>query len=193
MDEENFDYEELREFVKQEMEKTYTVEEALKEREEEEKLINDSFDALWQNYHAVEEIRHEALKNLRGVKYRVILSNLLWLLIRYDVKEEVELVIELMNRATNEIKDQKDMLNAINVSIQKLQAHMTYNCNYELAKLLSYIYDKNVMIYDSVCTEMSATASRISGFSTQTPDYESKKQSLDDKIDESMLKLGLKK
>ena len=192
MDEENFDYEELREFVKQEMEKTYTVSEALKEREEEENLVKESFDALWQNYNAVEEIRHEALKNLRGVKYRIILSNLLWLLIRYDVKEEVDLVVELMSKASNEIKDQKEMLTTIKNPILKLQAHMAYNCNYELAILLSNIYDKNVVIYDGVCKEMSAAASRIRGFGTQTPDYESKKKELDLKIDESMLKLGLK-
>lgn len=190
---EDYNYKEIEEMIIAEMGKTYTIEEALKEREDEEKLVKDSFDSLWKNYNAVEKIRHDAIKNMREVKYKIILSNLLWLLIRYDVQEEINIVIDLMSKATNEIKDQKEILKIIKETIQKLQAHMAYTCNYDLAMLLSYIYDKNVLIYDEVSKEMNASASRIRGFGTQTPDYSDKKQELDEKINDSIIKLGLKK
>ncbi len=194
MNEENFDYDELKEMVMSELNKTYTIEEALKEKEEELKVINESFEVLWNNFHSVKDMRKEAINNLITVKYKLILSNLLLMIIRYSVTEEVNNIINTINSAVYELKDERQILDLIEVSITKLQNQYAYSCNYELSNLLSLLYDKNTAIYNGVCDSVNASAARIRGINTQESNrYLLEKESIDEQINESTIKLGLKK
>lgn len=194
MDEDNFDYEELKQAVINEMEKTYTVEEALKAKEEEDKLFNESFDVLWKSYHSTQELRSEAIKKLRIIKYKTILSNILLLMIRYDIKDEVKKVVSIINSAQNDINLEKKLLNEIYISLEKLQAHHVSSCNYELANLIALIYERTETVYDYACDELGATASRLRGFDTITATKNlEKKEELEKDINEYTLKLGLGK
>ncbi len=194
MEEENFDFNSLMEFVKSEIEKTYTVEEAVKEKKREDDIIRDNFKVLWENYKSVNDIRKDSIKNLTSAKYRLLLSNLLIIIIRSDAKIEIDKLISLVDCSTKELKDEKELLIIIRNAIKELESILANGCNYELCDLLSNLYDKNMCIYNNVTSAIQASATRLRGINTQTPEkYIREKEELDKKINDSVIKLGLKK
>lgn len=190
---EEFDIDELRSIIQNELNREYTIDEAIKEREEENKTIKESFDALWKGYDSVSELRKEAIKNFKIVKIKMILSNILVLLIKYDIRDEVFNMVHIINKSESEIRDNDELLKNIKTSINKLQSLLVYNCNYDLANLLSDMYDRISIIYEEVCSEMNCTAARIRGFQTQGKSFDESKKEIDDRIEEYVLKLGLKR
>ena len=194
MDNEDYSMMSLAEFIKMEMEKNYTVEEAIKEKQSEIDVIKEGFKVIWDNYKSVSDIRKDSIKNLTSAKYKLLLSNLLIILLRSDAKIEIDKLINLIEKNTKELKDEKELLILIRDTIKRLELILANNCNYELCDLLSNLYDKNMCIYNDVLESIKASAIRLRGISTQTPEkYKVQKEELDKKIDVNLLKLGLKK
>lgn len=188
------DEEELKRVIKEEMEKTQTIEDALEEREKEEALINESFDATWNNYHAVSSIRHEAIKNLYRAKIRIVVVNYISAIINNNVSCELEHIICFINEATKELKEQKVIMNKINIALEKLQARRVAACNYDICELLSFLYDLDDTIYQRVVDEIERSSLRIKGINTMYDDkHDSKIDELNEKIEDKTIKLGLKK
>lgn len=194
MDEITFDEEELKRLIKEELEKTQTVEEALEEKSKEEALIDESFDNAWNNYHAVATIRHEAIKNLNKAKIRVVVVNFISAIINNGVNDELDHIVRFINEATKELKNQSTIMNKINIALEKLQAHRVAACNYDICELLSYLYDKDDAIYHRVVDEIVRASIRIRGISTMYDDkHDVKIDELNEKISNMTLRLGLDK
>lgn len=184
---------EIIEAIQNELNKSYSIEEALKEKENENKLINDSFESLWESYNAVNTVRVEEIKKMTTFKYKIILRNLLLMMVRDDTYFQIVEFIKLLDEATLELKDEKKLLLLIKEAIQKLQSQKVCNCNYDLSILLSLLFDKNIAIFKDNRNEAHACASRINGISTQsTTKYKDEKEILDKEIDKLVLKLGIK-
>ena len=141
MDEEMINDEELRAAIQESL-RCRSIEEALIEKEEEDKLFDESFDVLWTNYHSVSDIRRNAIRNLNRAKIRMIVLNFITAIINNNASEEVFNIIEIINNGTKELKDEKELLIRINNALEKLQAHRVSACNYDLCELLSFLYDK---------------------------------------------------
>ncbi len=194
MDEITFDQEELKRLIKEELEKTQTIEEALEEKNREEALINESFDNAWNNYHAVSTIRHEAIKNMNKAKIRIVVINFISAIINNGVNNELEHIISFINDATKELKEQSTIMSKINIALEKLQAHRVAACNYDICELLSYLYDKDAAIYHRVVDEIGRASTRINGINTMYDDkHDIKIDELNEKISSMTLKLGLDK
>ena len=189
----DIDLDELNEYIKNELNKTYTVKEVIEERIKEEESIKESFNTLWNNYNTVKKVRDLSIYNLRNAKYKIILLNLFLLLFRNDVKSEIDKIINVINNANNELIDEKELLILIRDALKELQKHKAINANYEMSNLLSCLYDKNVAIYKSVCEDISNSTAIIKGFNI--PSVNKYKDEIDDlnyEINESVKKLGLK-
>ena len=84
---------------------TYTVEEALKAKAEEEKKIDESFELAWNNYHSVSAVRKAAIKNLRQTKIKFILLNYIAAVINNNAYNELEHLINFVNASVKELKE----------------------------------------------------------------------------------------
>ena len=197
---EEFDMKELADLIRSEIEKTYTIEEAIKEKQDENKLIKDSFDSLWNEYNTANSVRKEEIKNLTLFKYRYLIikqryliRNFLLMVIRNDAYYQISDLMKIVDSSNTELKNEKEFLILVRDTIKKLQLNNASNCNYDLSLLLSYLFEKYVLIYNYTSGEILACNSRLNGISTQgSSKYVDEKKELDDKINDIVLKLELK-
>ena len=172
---------------------TYTIEDALKAKEDEDKKIAESFDTTWNNYHVVSDRRSEAIKALNNAKIRIVVLNFISSFISSDVSNELNNLIKSIRNATKELKEEKELLYKIDIALEKLQAHNVNSCNYDLCELLSYLYDKYNAIYNKVVDEFNASSLRLRGINTTQIDNDMSLEEVNDKINSCILTLGLGK
>lgn len=182
---------ELMDIIKESLE-SHTVEEALKIKEEQDSVVEESFDVTWQNYNAVTTLRREILKNLSIVKFRMVFLKLLSSIVNYNALGELNYLSDRITESSLEIKEQKKLLELIHTTIVKLQSHDVIECNYDICELLSNIYDKDELLFNNLVKEMEMSSAAIKGINITYPDspHESVDK-LDKDIDDGIKKLGL--
>lgn len=170
----------------------HTVEEALKIKKEQDDIIKESFDVTWQNYDAVSILRKEILKSLSLVRFRMIFLRVLTTIINYNALGELDYLSERLRNSTMEIKDQKKLLDLIKSTIVTLQNNDIVECNYNLCELLSNIYDKDQLLFNTLVREIEISSAAIKGINITYPDSpETDLNELDNNINNGLLKLGL--
>ena len=182
---------ELMNIIRESLE-SHTVEEALKIKEEQDSVVEESFDVTWQNYNAVTTLRREILKNLSIVKFRMVFLKLLSSIVNYNALGELNYLSDRITESSLEIKEQKKLLELIHTTIVKLQSHDVIECNYDICELLSNIYDKDELLFNNLVKEMEISSAYIKGINVTYPD-DSKKtlDELNKNIESSIMTLGL--
>ena len=194
MNEENINYEELAELVKMEMMKSHNVKDVIADKEEENKLVKNSFSNLWQLYNAVDEERVKSIKEYNKVIVKILVKNFLVMVIRNDVYFEIEDLVKFIKVNIRNLKDEKELLIMIKDAIRELERLLAVDCNLDLAVLLASIHNKNIAINESVFANVISCLSRTRGIRTQIPaKYDEKIEECNYRIDELIVKLGLKK
>lgn len=172
--------------------KDHTIEEALKIKEEQDKVIKESFDITWEHYNSVEDQRKEMLKSIATIKFRFVFLELLCNIINYNALCEISYLQDVISHSRMELKDQKKLLSIIKENIEKLQRNDIVECNYNLCELLSKIYEKDQMLFNDLIREMEISTAAIKGISITYSD--SKKDAikeLNNEIDNDIKVLGL--
>lgn len=194
MDETNINVEELRKALLETF-KTYTVEEALEDKKEEEKMMAESFESVWNSYNSVTDVRKIAIKNLKEAKFKIILARFLASIIsNNNMDEELDNLMNIIRESTKELNGQKELLYKIRIAIEKLQMHDVAICNYELSELLACLFEKDAILLKKAIDEMGRSSIRLRGISTMYDDsHDVKLEELNGKIEEQLLILGLNK
>ena len=71
--------EELLEVIKTSLE-DHTIDEAIKIKDEEDKVVKESFDVTWENYNNVVAQRKEMLKSISIIRFRFVFLKVLFLM-----------------------------------------------------------------------------------------------------------------
>ena len=175
-------------------EKDETIEGSIKSKEEENKKIDESFDITWKNYNDTLSNRREVLNKIYKARINIAFKYFLVSLMNSDINEEKTKILDKLLSYIKELKDERTILLAINIALEKLQAHKVDDCNYNINKLLGYIYDKYDLIFDMANVDVTLFLSRINGIDSQGSDsLYIKKEETESKIKDQLIILGLDK
>jgi len=174
--------------------KDETIKGSIKSKEEENKRRDESFDMTWKNYNKTLFNRKEVLNKIYKARISIAFKYFLVSLMNSDVKEEKTKILDRLLSYIKELKDERTILSAINIALEKLQAHKVDDCNCNINELLDYIYEKYDLIFDMANIDVALFLSRISGIDSQGSDGLSiKKEEVESKIKEKLIVLGLDK
>lgn len=183
--------EELLEVIKTSLE-DHTIDEAIKIKDEEDKVVKESFDVTWENYNNVVAQRKEMLKSISIIRFRFVFLKALSMIVNYRALGELDYLEGIITNSRLEIQDQKRLLDAIRDAIKKLQEKDVIECNYNICDLLAAIYDKDQVLFNTLIREMEISTAAIKGINITYPDspHESVDK-LNKDIDDGIKKLGL--
>lgn len=156
--------------VKAEMERNYTVEEAIANKKSQDEITKNVFANLFLIYNTIEKSRKDTIKEINITKLKIILGNFLVMVFRDDVYEEIEKLFIFMNESKKDLKKEKELLIKIRNAIIRLENVLAVECNMNLAILLAGINDKNIAINEELYENVVASLSRTRGINTQTTD-----------------------
>ena len=125
-----------------------SVDDAIKDKEEENKLLKESFNNVKNLYKDVSNVRKMIIDQLNLSKLKLQLVKLYSILINSGYIDILNLELNKINETNYEFKSQKNLLIAIKDSIKKLEQYNTGVCNYDISVLLSLIYDKDFKVIE---------------------------------------------
>lgn len=125
-----------------------SVDDAIKDKEEENKLLKESFNNVKNLYKDVSNVRKMIIDQLNLSKFKLQLVKLYSILINSGYIDILNLELNKINETNYEFKSQKNLLIAIKDSIKKLEKYNTGVCNYDISVLLWLIYDKDFKVIE---------------------------------------------
>ena len=186
--------EEEREIVMDMLTRSYTIEEAIAEKQEEDKMIEENFDACMYSYDALSNYRKKCISMLYFAKIRLYLTKLLALLLNSESYGIIGDTIEKVNDTRNKFVEQKELLTSIKNSLDKLRKNKTIVCNYELCYLMNLIYNLNDRRMLELNDYMKGSTLAINGiryYGNKT--YNDEIKVLDSEVNKFSMRLGLTK
>lgn len=160
---------------------------------EKEKVVQESFDSLWDDFNLMIRLRKIALNHLKKEKLKLSLDVFL---IDQNPKIMVKLH-ELSDELTNaieEIKSEQELLNIIKRSIIRLQVFKITDFNNEIGDLIVLIKEKNDSICDTTLTNLKLSLVVLGGRKVDEDNFKEEVDvnNINNKIEEKSLSLGLK-
>ena len=193
IDTENEIPDELRELVLDALKNSSSIDYAIKERENEKRLIEDSFNVVKTNYQTASIDR---VTNLLTLKYLIINVKLSKIKLYIMQEEGYKLFNELENRLKDnleEYKNLKSILKLIKNAIKRLEEIEAIMCLSELNELLSQIIEKENLILKYSADLATKYSIRLNGIDvTSNNKMESELEKLDEDILNSIKTLNLR-
>lgn len=160
---------------------------------EKEKVVQESFDSLWDDFNLMIRLRKIALNHLKKEKLKLSLDVFL---IDQNPKIMVKLH-ELSDELTNaieEIKSEQELLSIIKRNIMRLQVFKITDFNNEIGDLIVLIKEKNDSICDTVLTNLKLSLVVLGGRKVDEDNFKEEVDvnNINNKIEEKSLSLGLK-
>lgn len=187
---------ESEELIKKEMERNLSstkIEDIIKEREEDLRLINDSFKAIDTDFKTVNKTRKEITYSLCiSIIYISVLKLLKYMMNDFELVEELDKLINKISSAYKEIISQREVMIIVKEAYMRLKSLEIYECNGDISDLLVLMYEKDRIIHSDVLNEIRMTTSRINGFNT-SKGINKELDEINSKIDKSLTRLGLVK
>lgn len=187
---------ESEELIKKEMERNLSstkIEDIIKEREEDLRLINDSFKAIDTDFKTVSKTRKEITYSLCiSIIYISVLKLLKYMMNDFELVEELDKLINKISSAYKEIISQREVMIIVKDAYMRLKSLEIYECNGDISDLLVLMYEKDKIIHSDVLNEIRMTTSRINGFNT-SKGINKELDEINSKIDKSLTRLGLVK
>lgn len=168
------------------------INKAINREIEKEKIIQESFDFLWDDFNLMIKLRKIALNHLKKARLKLSLDVFL---INQNPKIMVRLQ-ELSEEITNtieEINSEQELLNIIKRNIMRLEVFKITDFNNEIGDIIVLIKKKNDSICDTALTNLKLSLKVLGG---REIDAEYKDEvdvnAINNKIEEKTLSLGLK-
>ena len=147
--------------------KTQSVEGTIEIRKEEYEKIKDSFNKLWALYNKTSKLRNSEQKQFELVRIRMhlysILISMLYPFYRSDAYSDVVSFGKDISLSINDLKLEKELLLNIKSAIHELEKYSAVDCNYDIALLLSLIYDKNILMAKVLNEDLKSLSIRLKG------------------------------
>lgn len=188
-----FSEEELRAIVDETLNAEYTLEEVIAQREEDLKILEESFQVTEENIKNVKATRKNAARVLRRARIHIELLKLLsMVLVNEDALFELKQLIEQLKLSKHALDKDQETLTDIEIAYYRLKKLNTADLNYDICDILQKLFEKSVEIYKQTIKQMNMSATRMNGINVIAGDSK-KVEELDSYIDGRMLTLGLNK
>lgn len=188
-----FSEEELRAIVDETLNAEYTLEEIIAQREEDLKILEESFQVTEENIKNVKATRKNAARVLRRARIHIELLKLLsMVLVNEEALFELKQLIEQLKLSKQALDKDQETLTDIEIAYYRLKKLNTADLNYDICDILQKLFEKSVEIYKQTIKQMNMSATRMNGINVIAGDSK-KVEELDSYIDGRMLTLGLNK
>lgn len=188
-----FSEEELRAIVDETLNAEYTLEEVIAQREEDLKILEESFQVTEENIKNVKATRKNAARVLRRARIHIELLKLLsMVLVNEEALFELKQLIEQLKLSKQALDKDQETLTDIEIAYYRLKKLNTADLNYDICDILQKLFEKSVEIYKQTIKQMNMSATRMNGINVIAGDSK-KVEELDSYIDGRMLTLGLNK
>lgn len=188
-----FSEEELRAIVDETLNAEYTLEEVIAQREEDLKILEESFQVTEENIRNVKATRKNAARVLRRARIHIELLKLLsMVLVNEEALFELKQLIEQLKLSKQALDKDQETLTDIEIAYYRLKKLNTADLNYDICDILQKLFEKSVEIYKQTIKQMNMSATRMNGINVIAGDSK-KVEELDSYIDGRMLTLGLDK
>lgn len=170
-----------------------TIKKLIEQEVEKEKVIQESFDSLWNDFNLMIRLRKIALNHLKKARLKLSLDVFL---IDQNPKIMVRLQ-ELSEEITNtieEINSEQELLNIIKRNIMRLEVFKITDFNNEIGDLIVLIGKKNDSICDTALINLKLFLLVLGGSKIDEDEFKEEVDvnTINNKIEEKSLSLGLK-
>ena len=194
MEEYNITDEEIKEMIKEFLNSSITVEDAINQKKDENELARESFDICDKTYSTVSSARIGSIAALNITKIRLYLYKLIPFLLTDGATSIIDDSISKINATKEKLVNEKELLNNIRNSIKELKKYNVYICNYDINILLAALYKYNDTVMLDLQDYMQWCTMAINGITYYgNKDYDKEMEELNDVINNYTLRLGLNK
>lgn len=169
------------------------INKAINREIEKEKVIQESFDSLWDDFNLMIRLRKIALNHLKKAKLKLSLDVFL---IDQNPKIMVRLqeLSEEISTAIEEINSEQELLNIIKRNIMRLEVFKITDFNNEIDDLIVLIKKKNDSICDTALINLKLSLLVLGGRKIDEDEFKEEVDvnTINNKIEEKSLNLGLK-
>ena len=169
------------------------INKAINREIEKEKVIQESFDSLWNDFNLMIRLRKIALNHLKKAKLKLSLDVFL---IDQNPKIMVRLqeLSEEISTAIEEINSEQELLNIIKRNIMRLEVFKITDFNNEIDDLIVLIKKKNDSICDTALINLKLSLLVLGGRKIDEDEFKEEVDvnTINNKIEEKSLNLGLK-
>ncbi len=169
------------------------INKAINREIEKEKVIQESFDSLWDDFNLMIRLRKIALNHLKKARLKLSLDVFL---IDQNPKIMVRLqeLSEEISTAIEEINSEQGLLNIIKRNIMRLEVFKITDFNNEIDDLIVLIKKKNDSICDTALINLKLSLLVLGGRKIDEDEFKEEVDvnTINNKIEEKSLSLGLK-
>ena len=169
------------------------INKAINREIEKEKVIQESFDSLWNDFNLMIRLRKIALNHLKKARLKLSLDVFL---IDQNPKIMVRLqeLSEEISTAIQEINSEQELLNIIKRNIMRLEVFKITDFNNEIDDLIVLIKKKNDSICDTALINLKLSLLVLGGRKIDEDEFKEEVDvnTINNKIEEKSLSLGLK-
>ena len=169
------------------------INKAINREIEKEKVIQESFDSLWDDFNLMIRLRKIALNHLKKARLKLSLDVFL---IDQNPKIMVRLqeLSEEISTAIEEINSEQGLLNIIKRNIMRLEVFKITDFNNEIDDLIVLIKKKNDSICDTALINLKLSLLVLGGRKIDEDEFKEEVDvnTINNKIEEKSLNLGLK-
>lgn len=169
------------------------INKAINREIEKEKIIQESFDSLWNDFNLMIRLRKIALNHLKKARLKLSLDVFL---IDQNPKIMVRLqeLSEEISTAIEEINSEQELLNIIKRNIMRLEVFKITDFNNEIDDLIVLIKKKNDSICDTALINLKLSLLALGGRKIDEDEFKEEVDvnTINNKIEEKSLSLGLK-
>lgn len=169
------------------------INKAINREIEKEKVIQESFDSLWNDFNLMIRLRKIALNHLKKARLKLSLDVFL---IDQNPKIMVRLqeLSEEISTAIEEINSEQGLLNIIKRNIMRLEVFKITDFNNEIDDLIVLIKKKNDSICDTALINLKLSLLVLGGRKIDEDEFKEEVDvnTINNKIEEKSLSLGLK-
>ncbi len=162
-----------------------TIEEAIAEKQEQDKRMKDSFDIIKKTCSTIINYSNLAIIKIN----KMILKGYV---LKLSDSFFNDIIVKLQN-SKNDIKIQLVLLKEVKKTILILEKHKVITCNLEISKLMGFIFEKENLILNELANQMNILRLDIEGIDCQLSNKNQEElKELDENINNSIKTLGLK-
>lgn len=169
------------------------INKAINREIEKEKVIQENFDSLWDDFNLMIRLRKIALNHLKKARLKLSLDVFL---IDQNPKIMVRLqeLSEEISTAIEEINSEQGLLNIIKRNIMRLEVFKITDFNNEIDDLIVLIKKKNDSICDTALINLKLSLLVLGGRKIDEDEFKEEVDvnTINNKIEEKSLNLGLK-
>ena len=187
-------FEDLYKMVMEQVEDTPTVEEAIKEKKEMDKMTKDGFKLVREVYGDVSFVRRRLVTHLNLSKLRLQALKAFFLLINTNATQMINEVDSRIDVTLDEAKKQKILLKSIKKAMKQLESNNIGFFTFDFCRLFALLMEKDSLMVDMLDSDINMIKLANEGITYYgTNKNQESLDKVNERIDKTTMRLGLKK